>query len=72
MKNYILKIYLHPKGKVKGFTIFENLDWKTECEAEKSLDYSSGCSSMSQHSTRSDAIEHAKKQLPRELFNKCL
>ena len=60
--NYILKIYAHPDVQ-KGFQILKDLDWDLEVKAERSLDWSKGCSSMSQHNSRTEAIAEARKNL---------
>jgi hypothetical protein len=60
--NYILKIYMHPKVE-SGFQILKDSDWSIEVKAERELDWSKGCSSMSQHDSRIEAIQEAKKHL---------
>lgn len=70
-KNWILKIYSHPKAPKKGFSVSIINDWHHECEIERSLDYLSGASSMTQHETRQEAIDQARKELGLKLFNNC-
>ena len=70
---YILKIYLHKESKIKGFLIFkkDEKDWDLECRAERELDPTQGCSSMSRHDTYQKCIDHARRNMPEALFNKC-
>lgn len=66
--NYILKIYSHPKSDIRGFMVLRDMDWDAECKAERTLDYSKGASFMSQHETRAEAYDHARKILGTKQF----
>lgn len=66
--NYILKIYSHPKSNMRGFLIFQDIDWNKECKAESTLDYQNGCFFMSQHASKAEAYEHARKILGDKQF----
>lgn len=68
---WVLKIYSHPKSPLRGFSILQSDNWDSECRTEKSLDYKTGASSMSQHDSKQAAIDHARQVLGMELFNKC-
>lgn len=67
---WVLKIFNHPKNPNKGFQVLQ-CDWNTECKAETCLPPEKGCSSMSQHDSKQEAYDHAKKILGEDLFNRC-
>lgn len=68
---WILKVYSNPKSVKQGFSVFPSESWDNECKFEKSQDVYNGCTCMSQHDSRREAIDEARKVLGIKKFNEC-
>jgi hypothetical protein len=64
---------MNPKADSRGFRIFsfDESNWHKECLAEREMPPEFGASSMTLHDSYSEAIDHARKNMPESLFTIC-